>query len=381
MNDSEQNSHLPKIKDAESRTSNPSKADLEDAKSDPSNIVIGPQTDNSDSKEEEDVDLMESKCIDWSWKNIILTLIFLSLVITAITLFIIYNSEIKDFADDYARFMKDNPVPAVFMYMFVYIITRPIWIPATIFILFGAYIFGEAFGFLGGFFLFVFVDYISLLVGTFLAFLNGRYLFKNCVQNMIQKRRKLMALSEALSHNAKKLVFLLRLCSLTPYYIFNYVWSVTNMSAKDYFIGNLAIILWDAPYIYVWASLSDISEVEDSSGNLGVWYYVIIVLSISIVIVVIILVYYFAKKELAKTLEKIKNENRKNKGDKNNGDQKSHATDKNISAVGDNPYLSYNIPSAAPRNAAVSMASSIRSSNRRDNSIVPVSSEIDEEER
>lgn len=80
------------------------------------------------------------------------------------------------------------------------------------------------------------------------------------------------------------------------------------MSSKDYIIGNTGIILCDAPYIYVAASLSDLSKVEDSSSNMGVWYYVIIGISIVIVIVVIFLVYYFAKKELKKTLGIIQKE-------------------------------------------------------------------------
>ena len=78
------------------------------------------------------------------------------------------------------------------------------------------------------------------------------------------------------------------------------------MSTKDYLIGNLSIIFCDAPYIYVSASISDVSKVEDSSSNFGVWYYIIIGFSIAIVIIVIILVYFFSKKELLKTLKRIK---------------------------------------------------------------------------
>lgn len=206
-----------------------------------------------------------------------------------------FNSEITDVADEYVDFMKKNPVAAILLFMLAYIITTPVCIPATIFILFGAYIFGNAFGFVAGFLMFIVVDYICLFLGCYLAFLNGRYLFKNCVQSCVKSRPKLFALNQALSHNAKKLVFLLRLCALTPYYIFNYVCSITNMGHVDYMIGNLAIILADAPYIYVCASLSDISKVQDSSSNLGFWYYVIIGVSIVIVIIVIVLVYIFAK--------------------------------------------------------------------------------------
>ncbi|CAI2366749.1 unnamed protein product [Moneuplotes crassus] len=377
---------LPKIQSRseliQSRHSN-SEMQSEDSKSGPSNIVLDQESQQRVEQEEEkeEVDLMKSKCIDCSLKNVVLSLAFLCLVITAITLFFIYNSEIKGFADDYIRFMKDEPFLAILLYMLAYIGTRPICIPATLFILFGAYIFGEAFGFLAGFFIFVVVDYISLLVGTSLAFLNGRYLFKNCVQSMIKKRKKLMALSEALSHNAKKLVFLLRICSLTPYYIFNYVCSVTNMSWTDYFIGNLGIILCDAPYIYVCASISDISEVEDSSSNLGVWYYVIIAISILIVIVVIILVYFLAKKELARTLELIKNEQKENEDNNNQSSQR----DGDGEQIPQNPYISPNLPSVALKTNTSQHGQSLKrdqSSRRDQSSVTPVNGNMryDEEE-
>ena len=90
------------------------------------------------------------------------------------------------------------------------------------------------------------------------------------------------------------------------------------MSSKDYIIGNTSIILSNAPFIYVCASLNDISKVEDSSDNLGVWYYVIIGTSILIVIIVIIVVYYLAKRELRKTLEEIQQRKEKEKQDLEN---------------------------------------------------------------
>ena len=80
------------------------------------------------------------------------------------------------------------------------------------------------------------------------------------------------------------------------------------MTSLDYVIGNLGIIISDAPYIYVWASISDISKVNNANQQLGVWYYVIIGISIVIVIIVIIMIYFFAKKELKKTIEKMQQE-------------------------------------------------------------------------
>ena len=271
------------------------------------------------------------KCSIW---NILGTVVFLALLIAALTLFFVYQSEIKGVANEYVDFMKGNPALAIFLFMLAYIIWMPFCIPPTIFILFGAYIFGNAFGLAIGFVVFVFVDYVCLMVGTYLAFLNGRYLFRNWIQTCISTKPKLLALSEALSHNAKKLVFLLRLCALTPYYIFNYVCSITNMSSLDYLIGNTAIILSDAPYIYVWASLSDLSKVEDSTSNLGVWYYIIIAASIVIVIVVIIIIYFLAKKELKKTIVQIqeRKEAEKRRLEAENNPEQTHSPEANPDA-------------------------------------------------
>lgn len=265
---------------------------------------------NELSQEQADIqhELLDKKCWTCSKRTVITTVIFLAIVATLLTLFFVYNAEIKDLADTYVDFMKESPWFAIPLYMLFFAFLIPFCIPDTVFILFGAYIFGNAFGFLPGFFIFVFVDYICQMTGAFLAFLNGRYLFRRCIQNCIKTRPKVLALSEALSHNAKKLVALLRICTLNPYYIFNYVCSVTNMRAWDYIIGNTTIILCDAPYIYVCASITDLSQVENSSSNLGNWYYVLIGISIVIVIIVIIIVFFLARKELRRTLKKIEEE-------------------------------------------------------------------------
>jgi uncharacterized membrane protein YdjX (TVP38/TMEM64 family) len=71
------------------------------------------------------------------------------------------------------------------------------------------------------------------------------------VEDYTSDKPKLLALSRALSMNAKKLVCLMRMCALTPYVVFNIVCGITNMKLLDYCIGNLAIIFCDAPYIYI----------------------------------------------------------------------------------------------------------------------------------
>ena len=77
------------------------------------------------------------------------------------------------------------------------------------------------------------------------------------------------------------------------------------MATIDFMIGNIPIIIADVPYIYVWASISDVAQVT-SSNPLGDWYYVLLSFGLLVIIAVVILIYIFAKRELKNTLKKIK---------------------------------------------------------------------------
>ena len=165
-------------------------------------------------------------------------MVFIFLAITLLTLFCVFFNVIKDYADDYSDFMKSETELAIFLFMIVFLTSTPFCIPATFFIIIGSFIFGRTFGFLYGFLIFWLVDYICQMIGVYLAFLNGRYLFRKHVQSWIQSRPKLIALSEALTNNAKKLVFLLRISNLTPYDILHNFFSLLYV-IEEILVGRI----------------------------------------------------------------------------------------------------------------------------------------------
>uniref|UniRef100_A0A7S3J0W2 VTT domain-containing protein n=1 Tax=Euplotes harpa TaxID=151035 RepID=A0A7S3J0W2_9SPIT len=169
-------------------------------------------------------------------------------------------------------------------------------------------------------------------VGSLLAFWNGRYLFSSCVQTCIESRPKMKAISQALSFNAKKLVALMRICAITPYFILNNICAVTKMSTVDYIIGNLPIIVADVPYIWVCASISDVSKVTDSNP-LGVWYYVLLAVGLMIILIVIVLIYIFAKKEFNKTMANIKKQQEEEENRENQSNSINHRSDRPIEDI------------------------------------------------
>ena len=222
--------------------------------------------------------------------------------------------------------MDNNKALAIFIFTIAYIIGMGIFITETLFIFSGAYIFGKVFGFGAGFGIFVCIDYFCNQVGWLVAFFNARYFFRSCIQGWIKNNRKLTAVSQALSINAKKLVALMRICSMTPYWVLNCICGITNMSVLDYMIGNIPTFIADIPYIYVWASISDVSKLS-SSNPLGYWYYVLLAVGLVIIIIVVILITIFAKRELNKTMKNI--ENQKNGSEQEQQEEAVHVPNEN----------------------------------------------------
>lgn len=76
----------------------------------------------------------------------------------------------------------------------------------------------------------------------------------------------------------------------------------TLVRLLDYVIGNIGTIFANAPYIFVCASLTDITKISEATSR-GPLYYVLMGVGIVILIIITCLVIYFSRKELKKTLK------------------------------------------------------------------------------
>jgi uncharacterized membrane protein YdjX (TVP38/TMEM64 family) len=217
----------------------------------------------------------------------------------------------------------DNKALATISYIIAYITGIVLWIPGAIFMVFGAFIWGRVYGQYVGFSIFVFIDLFCHVIGQFLAFLNARYLFKNWVQKSLLKKPRLRCISKAISENGKKMIALWRSSWLVPYFIFNNLWGVTEVPACDYFFGSFFTIVWNGPFIFTLAGISEVSKLSTDPRHLGVVAMVVTPFSILLSIVISILVFIYARKELKKILAKVNGDSNKNNVDPNENESHS----------------------------------------------------------
>jgi uncharacterized membrane protein YdjX (TVP38/TMEM64 family) len=122
---------------------------------------------------------------------------------------------------------------------------------ASLVTLAAGYLFGLWFGFL--------FAYTGCCLGSVIAFLLGRTLFRSWVSSLARQYPKVALMDQAIGKKAVgwKIVLLLRLSPMLPYNILNYVLSVTRVRFMDYFLFSVVGMF---PGIALFAYLGSLSH-------------------------------------------------------------------------------------------------------------------------
>ncbi|MGY6276765.1 TVP38/TMEM64 family protein [Methylomonas sp. MgM2] len=83
-----------------------------------------------------------------------------------------------------------------------------------------------------------------------LIFIQGRYLFRSKVSALLQREQRLAGISAALSENAFKLMFLLRLTPL-PFALLSYAFAVSQVRFLSYLAATSGILLYNCTLVYL----------------------------------------------------------------------------------------------------------------------------------
>lgn len=113
------------------------------------------------------------------------------------------------------------------------------------------------------------IIWTATCIGQTLAFLFGRYLFRDFIASwLIQKVENFAQIEEAVAREGWKLVFLLRLSPLIPYNLLNYILSVTPVHVWSFAIpSGLAIIPWVCGFAYIGSVSSNVVDVVQGTTS------------------------------------------------------------------------------------------------------------------
>mmetsp|Transcript_48386 Transcript_48386/g.115144 ORF Transcript_48386/g.115144 Transcript_48386/m.115144 type:complete len:330 (+) Transcript_48386:224-1213(+) len=160
----------------------------------------------------------------------------------------------------FAKWCEENQAVGAIILIGFYIIATLLAFPASVLTIVGGFIFG------------VWIGSAAVLtgatLGACLAFLCGRYLFRDAVNNAVATRYpRIRLVFGVIAKQGFKITFLLRLSPIVPFNALNYALGITEMSFLHYAVATLTgMIPGTILYCYIGSTVKSIGDI--ASGNM-----------------------------------------------------------------------------------------------------------------
>jgi uncharacterized membrane protein YdjX (TVP38/TMEM64 family) len=173
----------------------------------------------------------------------------------------------------------------------IYVVACVLFVPGTILTLGAGFAFGVVVGT-------VTVSLASTL-GATAAFLVGRTLARDWVQEKVARSPKFRALDEAVGRQGFKIVLLTRLSPLLPFNLLNYALGVTKVPLRTYVLASwIGMLPATVLYVYLGSTLKSLAEVVAGKAEGGVAQQVFFGAGLAATVVVTVFITRLANKAL-----------------------------------------------------------------------------------
>lgn len=178
-----------------------------------------------------------------------------------------------------ATWFPENGVIGILAWLLLYVILAILVAPASL----HKFISGVLFGFWAGWA----IAFIGAFLGAIIPFWLTKKFMNDWVGKRLNGKPTLNALKKAVSEDGLRCVLLTRVSLIIPYPVLNYGYGLTDVSWRDYLLGNFGMIVPGALYAYWGSKAADISVAVNEGRDWTYW----VAVSFSIILTVWIIVY------------------------------------------------------------------------------------------
>lgn len=222
-------------------------------------------------------------------------LFLLILIVTGIVLFFVYGK--GEWIARFSEWSLQHRVEGAFVLAAIYSVAAVCLIPAALLTIVAGFILGLPVG--------CCAVILGATLGSCLAFLNGRFLFKEMVDEYLVKRYpQIQALTRVIRKNQFKVVLLLRLSPIVPYNALNYCLGLMPLDFLPYILGSfLGMMPGTLLYVYIGSTAASISDVASGNMKQTPEQQVLFWVGLALTILLTVAVTYLARRELRKELD------------------------------------------------------------------------------
>lgn len=184
----------------------------------------------------------------------------------------------------------------VVLFIALYIAATVFFVPGSILTLGAGFVFGVVAGS-------VWVSIASTL-GSFAAFLTGRYLARGWVTRTLAAYPRFAAIDAAVAREGWKIVLLTRLSPIFPYNLLNYAYGVTGVPAIGYFFASwIGMFPATVMYVYIGSLAADIATLGADDAGRGPLAWALYGLGFAATVAVTVLVTRVARRALTSVVD------------------------------------------------------------------------------
>ena len=141
---------------------------------------------------------------------------------------------------------------APLFFVLMYIVTTVLFIPGFILTLGAGILFGVLLG--------TVTVSVAATFGATAAFIIGRYIARDWVEQKIQGRPGFSAVDTAVAHEGWKIVLLTRLSPVFPFNLLNYAFGLTRVSLGGYFLASwIGMLPGTLMYVYIGSLIGNLA--------------------------------------------------------------------------------------------------------------------------
>lgn len=176
-----------------------------------------------------------------------------------------------------ATWFPENGIVGIVAWLLLYVILALLVAPASL----HKFVSGVLFGFWAGWA----IAFIGACLGAILPYwLTKKYLY-GLVDSKLSGKPTLRAMKRAVSEDGLRCVFLTRVSLVIPYPILNYGYGLTDVTWKDYLLGNFGMVIPGALYAYWGSRAADLSVAMDEGRDWTYWTAIVASLILTVWII------------------------------------------------------------------------------------------------
>lgn len=192
------------------------------------------------------------------------------LVMVVIFLLLVYALYVLPIAEPVLALVdwaQDNRLAGAFVYLLCVVIATVLFVPGSGSMMIAGYVFGLGLG--------TIISALAISLGAQSAFLMGRFVARDWVEEKVSGSPRLVAIEAGLREEAFLIVVLTRLSLVIPFNLLNYAYGITSVRAGVHFLASaLGMLIPVALYVYLGTLARDIGEILSGAATpsaMGYW--------------------------------------------------------------------------------------------------------------